>query len=141
MPSFSNDALAPLIFYALWAIVVVLFLGVSRAGVMSRDKRSVETFKPYGDTEQLDAISRAHMNTIENLPVFAIVYMAALWTDAPSPTILIGWSCLSARVLQSIIHISSRGANATRARALMQFVQLISFIWLGVAALRAAYAG
>jgi hypothetical protein len=138
VPPFSNDALVPLIAYALWAVIVVLFLGVSRAGAMSREKRSVETFKPYGDSEQLDAISRAHMNTIENLPVFAIVYMAALWTDAPSPTVLIGWACFGARVLQSLIHISSRSANAVRLRALMQFVQIISFIWLGAVAIRAA---
>jgi len=140
MPAFSNDALIPLIAYALWAVVVVLLLGVSRAGVMSREKRSVETFKPYGDSEQLDAVSRAHMNTIENLPVFAIVYMAALWTDAPSPTVLIGWVCFGSRVLQSIIHISSRSANAVRLRASMQFVQLIAFIWLGAVAIRAAFA-
>lgn len=140
MPTFSNEALVPLIAYALWAVVVVLWLGVSRAGVMSREKRSVTTFKPYGDSEQLDAVSRAHMNTIENLPVFAVVYMGALLTDAPAPTVLLGWICLGARMLQSVIHIASRATIAVQSRAVMQFVQLMCFIWLGVAAIRAALA-
>lgn len=140
MPNFSSESLVPLIAYAMWAVFVLLWLGVSRAGVMSREKRSVTTFKPYGDTEPLDAISRAHMNTIENLPVFTVVYIAALWTNADAPTLTLAWVCLGARVVQSLIHISSRAAPAIRMRALMQLTQMVCFLWLGGAAIRAALA-
>lgn len=141
MPEIDFSALTPLILFALWALVLVVLLGFARGGAMQREKRAVNTFKPVGDTEQLDAFSRAHMNTVENLPVFAVVYISALWVDAAAPIATLGWVILGARVVQSLIHISSRSANAVRFRALMLLVQVICFVWLGVAAIMAANAG
>ncbi len=136
MPEIEFAALTPLILYALWALVLVLMLGLARAGAMRREKREVNTFKAIGDSEALDAHSRAHMNTAaENLPVFAVVYMSALWVDAAAPIMTLGWVILGARVLQSLIHLSSRSPTAVRLRALMQLVQVVCFFWLGVAAI------
>ena len=142
MPEIDFSALTPLILYALWAIVLVLLLGIARAGAMRREKRAVNTFKALGDTESLDAHSRAHMNTAaENLPVFAVVYLSALWVDAAAPIATLGWVILGARILQSVIHLSSRSPVAVRLRALMLLVQVVCFIWLGVAAIISANAG
>jgi len=135
MPEIDASALTPLIVYSLWAVVLVLLLGFARGAAMRREKRAVNTFKPVGDTEALDAFSRAHMNTVENLPVFAVVYLSALWVDAAAPVAMLGWVILSARIVQSLIHLSSRSPAAVQLRALMLLVQVICFIWLGVAAI------
>jgi hypothetical protein len=141
MPEIDFSALTPLVLYALWAVVLVLSLGVARGGAMRREKRAVNTFKPIGDTEPLDAFSRAHMNTLENLPIFAVVYMSALWVDAAAPIATLGWVAFGARVAQSLIHISSRSRVAVQVRASMLLVQVICFGWLGVTAIMGANAG
>jgi uncharacterized membrane protein YecN with MAPEG domain len=141
MPEIDFAALTPLVLYAMWAVLLVLRLGVARTIAMRRDKRAVNTFRPTGDTEQLDAFSRAHMNTVENLPIFAVVYMSALWVDAAAPIALLGWAILGARVIQSLAHQASRSAAAVQVRAAMQAVQLLCFLWLGGAALIWANAG
>lgn len=141
MPEIDVSSLTPLILFALWAVLLMFVLGVARFGAMRREKRAVNTFKPVGDTETLDAFSRAHMNTLENLPIFAVVYMSALWVDAAAPIATLGWVILGARLVQSLIHISSRSASAVQLRALMQLVQAICFFWLGVSAVVWANAG
>jgi uncharacterized membrane protein YecN with MAPEG domain len=134
MPEIDFRALTPLILFALWAVLLAFRLGLARFGAMQRDKRAVNTFKPVGDTEPLDAFSRAHMNTLENLPIFAVVYMSALWVDAGAPILTLGWVILAARIVQSLVHTSSRSNPAVQLRALMQLVQLVCFLWLGIAA-------
>ena len=141
MPEIDMRALTPLILFALWAVALAFCLAFARFGAVRRDKRAVNTFKPTRDTEQLDAFSRAHMNTLENLPIFAVVYIGALWTDAAAPIAMLGWVVLAARVVQSLTHISSRSNRAVQLRAGMQFVQLVCFTWLGAAALYWANAG
>lgn len=138
MPPIDLAPLAPLICFALWAVALQFRLAVARASAMRREKRDVTTFKPFGDSENLDAISRAHMNTVENLPVFTVVLVTALWTGAAAPVAAIAWTAFGARVAQSLVHITSRSPNAVRLRAALLLVQAGCFIWLGVQALRAA---
>ncbi len=136
MNAINPTDLGPLIGFAVWAVILVLLLGVARG----RSGRAANSFKPYGDTEQLDAYSRAHANTVENLPIFAVLYLGAFWTGAAAPVMAIGWAVLGARIVQSITHIISRSPGAVGLRAAMQLVQIASFLWLGVAALLALYA-
>ncbi len=141
MPEIDLGALTPLIAFALWCVLLMFSLGFARMGAM-RGGRGVETFRPLGDTEQLDAHSRAHMNAAaENLPIFAVVYMSALWADAAAPIAALGWTVFAARVVQSSVHIVSRSPNAVRVRALMQLVQSLCYLWLGGAAIYWANAG
>lgn len=142
MPEIDFAALTPLVAFALWCVLLMFLLGFARAGAMAGGKRGVETFKALGDTEQLDARSRAHMNaTGENLPIFAVVYFSALWVDAGVPIVTLGWVVVGARALQSVVHISSRSPGAVRIRALMQLVQSLCYLWLGGAAIYWANAG
>lgn len=135
MPEIDFAALTPLILYALWAVILMFSLGFARANAMAGGKREVNTFKAIGDTEPLDAFSRAHMNALENLPIFAVVYLSALWVDAAAPIHTLGWIVLGARIVQSLIHLASRSVNAVRLRAIMQLVQGLCFLWLGGAAI------
>ena len=80
------------------------------------------------------------MNTVENLPVLSVVYVACLLVGAAAPVVSLGWWAFGARMAQSIVHISARTPNAVRLRALMQFVQIGCFAWLGIAAIIGALA-
>jgi hypothetical protein len=141
MPEIDFAALTPLIAFALWCVLLMFSLGFARMGAM-RAGRGVETFKPVGDTDQLDAHSRAHMNAAaENLPIFAVVYLSALWVDAAAPVAALGWTVFAARVVQSSVHIISRSPNAVRVRAFMQLIQALCYLWLGGAAIYWANAG
>lgn len=128
--------LLPLIAFALWAVVLQICLLIERARSMRSAKRAINTFKATGDTEALDAVSRAHMNTVENLPVFAVVYLCAIWTGSAAPIETLGWVAFGARAVQSCIHMISRSPAAVRVRALMLGVQAVCFVWLAAAAIR-----
>lgn len=131
MQDFDVALLAPLIAYALWAVVLVILLGVARGAAMRGGKRAVNTFKSIGDSETLDAFSRAHMNTLENLPIFTVVYVSALLIEPNAQFLTLAWVILGARIVQSLVHVSSRSPNAVRFRALMLLVQLLGFLWIG----------
>lgn len=121
--------------FALWTVALVLLLAIARLSAAITQKRKFSTFRPTGDTEQLDAFSRAHMNAVENLPIFAVVYLSASYlSDNPIiPTL--GMIVLGARIIQSLLHIISRADAIVAIRAVLQFTQVVCFIWLGLIAL------
>lgn len=136
--SLGPDDVGPVLLFTLWAVVLVLLLAMARMWAAIKHKRTFNTFKPTGDTETLDAFSRAHMNTVENLPIFAVVHLSAAYlTDDPAIPIL-GMVVLAARVLQSVMHIASRSNAAVTVRAVLQFTQIVCFAWLGFIALSQA---
>lgn len=135
---YRGDHLTPLILFALWAVVLAFVLGVARVFVVIRDKRALNTFRPAGDTEQLDAFSRAYLNALENLPIFTVLYVAALYLvqSQDNATVgSVGWIVLFARIVQSLAHVSSRSNGVTAIRATAQLVQFGCFVWLGAMAL------
>ena len=101
-------------------------------GAMANPSRGDKAHSPWATR-----LLFAHMNTVENLPVFAVVYGACLLVSADAPALMLAYVVLGARMVQSIVHVASRSPNAVRVRASMQFVQIICFAWLGVAAVLA----
>lgn len=86
--------------------------------------------KPANDAPLVKRLEDAHANCLENLPVFAVIVLAAAALgrlDAIAP--LAPW-VLYARVGQSLAHLSGVGRLQVFVRASFWSVQLALFFWM-----------
>lgn len=127
----SNPSLTPelysLLGFTLWAVLLVTAVGSWRAvQVLVGQKRANEF--PSGTPHGGDAywrLNRAHMNTAENLPIFATLVLIAHMIDVHSETtVLLAQVILGARIVQSLIHFASGSAMAVNLRFTAFLVQI-----------------
>jgi len=78
---------------------------------------------------------RAHMNCVENLPVYSAVAVAAAWAGVGGRELDgLALTYLAARVAQSLVHITRAQTNAVAAlRFGLYFIQIVCVVWIGVA--------
>jgi hypothetical protein len=130
-----------LTFYALWAIVLVVMIAADRALLVMGGKAAITDF-PSGTKHGSDSywrINRAHLNTLENLPIFAALVLAGWVAGLDTATFnMLAVVVVVARVVQSLIHISSGSAVAINFRFLALLVQIVCEVWMAVLILHAA---
>ena len=135
MHPFLVPSLEPLIFYALWAIALVLAIGATRVFQIMSGRAAANSFTP-GVPHGSDAywrLNRAHVNTAENLPIFATIVLAGYVVGQGTATFTnLAIIVFIARVVQSIIHVLSGSTRAVTLRFLAFGVQLICEIWMAV---------
>jgi uncharacterized MAPEG superfamily protein len=134
-------SIVALTFYAIWAIVVVFLVAADRVVMVVRCMAAFTDF-PAGTKHGSDSywrINRAHLNTLENLPVFAALVLAGWVAGLDTPTFnMLAVIVVVARVVQSLIHISSGSPLAINFRFLALLVQLVCEIWMGILIFHAA---
>ena len=134
-------ALIALILYALWAMLLVLSVGAVRVGQVVRGQAHPASFTPgvpHGP-EPYWRLNRAHMNTIENLPIFATVVLTGWAAGAIDPVFnILAVVVVSARAVQSLIHISSGAVQAINLRFTAFAVQIVCQFWMAWLILQAA---
>ena len=131
-----------LTFYALWAIALVIMIATDRVLMVVSGKSGIGDFTP-GTKHGSDSywrINRAHLNTLENLPIFAALVLAGWVAGLDTPTFnMLAVVTVCARVVQSVIHIASGSALAINFRFTALLVQLVCEIWMGVLILQTAH--
>ena len=131
--SSTPTALIALILYALWAMFLVLCVGAVRVSQVVSGKATPLSFPtggPHGP-EPYGRLSRAHMSTVENLPIFATVVLTGWAANAISPAFnLLAVIVVSARAVQSLIHIASGSVHAVNLRFAAFVVQLLCQFWM-----------
>jgi len=132
-PFTAPHSIAALIFYALWAIALVLMVGADRVLQVVRGEARITSFPagvPHG-SDSYWRLNRAHLNTVENLPIFAAVVLAGWVVGMETATFnRLAVIVVVARVVQSAIHIASGSAVAIRLRFTAFAVQIVCEIWM-----------
>ena len=132
--------LAALTLFAVWAMVLVLSIGGWRAVLVLSGKSKITGF-PSGTQHGEDAywrLNRAHMNTVENLPIFGAVIVAGTFMQVQDTASQVLPSLvLYARIVQSLIHVASGSALAINLRFAAYAVQLASMLTLAYFVVRA----
>ena len=133
--------IAALVLFALWAITLVLAVGVWRSSLVFAGRAKANTFTPGaphgGDTYW--RVTRAHLNVVENLPIFGALVLSGSYLQVPDTAFqLLPSLILYARVAQSLIHIASGSAIAVTLRFAAYGVQLVAMIILAGIVARAA---
>jgi uncharacterized MAPEG superfamily protein len=119
--------------FAAWAVVLVVGIAGARVFQVLAGRKRANEF-PSGTPHGGDAywrLNRAHMNTVENLPIFGALVVAGvlLRVEAPSFQVL-PVVVICARVVQSLVHVSSGRSMAVNVRFTAFVTQLICFLGL-----------
>src|SRR5215469_2896697 len=77
-PFTAPHSITALIFYALWAIALVLMVAADRTLQVMRGQAKLTSFTPGAPhgSDSYWRINRAHLNTVENLPIFATLVLS-----------------------------------------------------------------
>jgi uncharacterized MAPEG superfamily protein len=113
--------------FVTWTLVLLVAVGVARVSQVLAGNAQPTSF-PAGVPHGSDAywrLNRAHLNCVENLPLFASVVLVAAVAGVRSGTLdLLAQVFLVARVGQSLTHVSSGSVLAINVRFAFFLVQL-----------------
>ena len=85
---------------------------------------------PHG-SDRYRRTMRAHLNCVENLPLFAAVVLTGTLVHAGSPRMdALALTYVAARALQSVIHVASGAPAAIKARFTCHVIQLVCLGWM-----------
>ena len=122
-----------LMLFALWTITLIIFgVGGYRVMMVVGQKRAPNSFpadKPHEGPGWYQRCIRAHLNCVENLPVFGAVVLVGAVAGVDTPWLdLLAQIYLVARVLQTVTHLTSVSAMAINVRFSFFFVQLLCIV-------------
>jgi uncharacterized MAPEG superfamily protein len=121
-----------LVGWCVWAILLVSGIGIARvAQVLLGKKRSNEF--PSGMQHGSDVywrLNRAHINAVENLPIFAALILVAHLAHVNLQTL--AEVALGARLVQSLVHLSSNHVMAVNLRFTAFVTQATCFMAMAV---------
>jgi uncharacterized MAPEG superfamily protein len=136
----APQSIVALVLYALWAIALVLMVAVDRVLMVIRGEAKANSFTPgvpHG-SDSYWRINRAHLNTLENLPIFAAIVLCGWVVGMETATFnRLAMVVVVARIVQSAIHIASGSVAAITFRFTALAVQLICEIWMAILLLSA----
>lgn len=126
-----------LLAFAGWTLLILFAtVGVYRWSRILTGRATVREWKP--DEPQgagwYRRAMQAHMNCVENLPVYGAVAVAILATGVQSPVLdLLALTVLVARIVQSLIHIIPEQTEAVAVfRFALYFIQIVCMFAMGI---------
>ncbi len=126
-------ALQALLGFAAWTVLLVtgvfLYRGL-RFVTGTPINNWPRSAKPANDAALVKRMEDAHANCLENLPVFAVIVLAAAAMGRLESIAMLAPFVLYARIGQSIVHLIGVGKVHVLVRATFWSVQLGLFIWM-----------
>ena len=118
-----------------WTMLLMLAIVAVRSILVLSGKRAANDFpadQPHAGPPAYQRLLRAHLNCVENLPLFAAVTLLAISLEVTGLTDGPAQLFLGARVLQSLVHLSGSSALLVQVRFsffLIQLGALATMIW------------
>ncbi len=134
-----NPTLAALTGFVVWALFLLVLMEVFRTTLVLSKVVPANGFRPDNSNLSpfMQRLARTHANCIEGLPIFGGLMLIAVVTGRSALTDPLAYFFLMARVLQSIIHLSSISALAVSLRFSAFAVQLAIGVYWSVVLLAA----
>lgn len=128
-------ALHALVGFALWTLALVALVFLYR-GLRFLKGAPINHWprgnKPADDASVVKRLEDAHANCLENLPVFAVVVLAAAAMDKSGSVNTLAPYVLYARIGQTLAHLWGTGPVQVFVRASFWSVQLGLCLWMAV---------
>lgn len=126
-------ALQALIGFTAWTLLLVLLVFAYR-GARFLAGKPINSWprgaKPADDAALVKRIEDAHANCVENLPVFAVIVLAAAALGNLEAVDPLAGTVLYARIGQSAAHLWGTGRLQVLLRASFWAVQAGLFVWM-----------
>jgi uncharacterized MAPEG superfamily protein len=132
-----NVPVLVLLGFAAWTLLTLFgSIGVYRWSRILTGRASIAEWRadlPQG-SDWYQRAMRAHMNCVENLPVYAAIVVALVATGLRSPVVdRLSVTMLAARIGQTMVHITLPPTNAvTSLRFALYFMQAACMIAMGL---------
>ena len=127
-----NPTLTALTGFVAWSLFLLVLMEVIRSKLVLTKAVAANGFNPENSNLSpfMQRLARAHANCIEGLPIFGGLMIIAVVAGRSSITDPLAYAFLAARILQSIIHLTSLSALAVTLRFSAFAVQLgIGLYW------------
>ena len=117
-----------------WSLFLLVLMEVIRAKLVLTKAVPANGFNPQNSNQSpfMQRLARAHANCIEGLPIFGGLMLVAVVADKTAITDLLAYVLLCARIVQSIIHLSSLSAVAVTLRFSAFAVQMVIAVYWSV---------
>jgi uncharacterized MAPEG superfamily protein len=122
-----------LLAFAVWTmLVLMLTVGIYRWGLVFAGRAEVKEFRAdrVEGSDWYRRSMRAHLNCVENLPVYGAIVLVIVVSGAGSSTLdILALTLMGARVMQTLIHVAFVQTNFVAVlRFGFFFVQLICML-------------
>jgi len=122
-----------LLLFALWTLALMLTYVFYRTGLVMTGAKRADSWTRGRPTEDPGFIVRAqhaHMNCVENLPVFAAIVLAAYALARPGVADGAGPYVLWARLAQSTVHLIGVNHVLVFVRGTLFTIQVLLFLYM-----------
>ncbi len=126
-----SPTLVALVAFAAWTGVLVFSLANLRVLHARRSQKALNSFAPDGSDVGglVQRWTRAHLNCLEFLPLFAAVALAAVVSGKATVTDGLAMPLFYLRVGQSVVHLISTSVPFVLTRALLFSAQLLIVLY------------
>jgi uncharacterized MAPEG superfamily protein len=127
-----NPTLTALAGFVAWSLFLLVLMEVIRSKLVLTKAVAANAFTPDNSNLSpfMQRLARAHANCVEGLPIFGGLMLIAMLAGKSSVTDSLAYTFLCARMLQSVIHLSSLSAAAVTLRFSAFAVQMcIAVYW------------
>ena len=127
-----NPTLTALTGFVAWTLFLLVLMEVIRSWLVATKLVPANGFNPDNSNLSpfMQRLARAHANCLEGLPIFGGLMLIAVVAGKSAVTDPLAFALLAARIVQSLIHLSSLSAVAVSLRFTAFAVQLgIAIYW------------
>jgi uncharacterized MAPEG superfamily protein len=129
-----NPTATALTGFIAWSLFLLVLMEVIRSKLVLTKAIPANGFNPNNSNLSpfMQRLARAHANCVEGLPIFGGLMLVAVVTGRSAITDPLAYVFLSARILQSVIHLSSLSALAVTLRFTAFAVQMVIGVYWAV---------
>jgi len=129
----TSNTVTALVGFIAWALALLVLMEAIRTHLVLSRRVVANAFTPdnAGLSSFMQRLARAHLNCLEGLPIFGGLMAVAIMTSRTGVTDSLAYWFLAARIVQSLVHISSGSETAAMLRFAAFAVQLgIGVYWV-----------
>ena len=122
-----------LLLFALWTLALMLTYVFYRTGLVMGGRKRADSWtrgQPTDDPGFVVRAQHAHLNCVENLPVFAAIVLAAYAVGRPAVADGVAGYVLGARLAQSIVHLIGVSHALVFVRGSLFTIQVVFFLYM-----------
>lgn len=115
-----------------WTLFLLVLMELIRSKMVMTKSIQANEFRPDNANLSpfMQRLARAHANCLEGLPIFGGLMLVAVLAGRSAVTDPLAYTLLGARVLQSVLHLSSLSVQAVTLRFAAFAVQMgIAVYW------------
>ena len=125
-----------LLIYIVWTLILALSYATYRLPLVLTGKKTAnhwERGNPVDDPAILIRAKAAHLNCLENLPLFAALVLVAAATGQSETVNAVAGFIVAARIGQSLVHLIGTSFPLVFVRASLFLAQVALMLYLAVA--------